>query len=360
MNYKDYVGLKLQNFSKADFENLNQMNFASDSTGYMRRVTKDLKPKEENKEPPKRPNKFSQKTPDKPKPPSETQQALANASKSALAGLSKQQSSSSSFKSFDPNASSNKSNSTQQTSKNNQATTSPSKSSSNSPASSSSTANSQSSSSASSKQSSSSQSTSNETKTVKNWYGKNVEFEKRDGKWYRSGTNEEVSKTGKWKSYFDEKSGVKNVKRTSGKSYNPNGKVTAELQSIDTQNDTYVDKLGNVVHTTKSDAEMRNQANKSGLRKVDEVNKTSQKTDTNKTTQPANNGTQDKKYDKDGKPILDVSNQHANYQRYSDKYLDMLLKEGRIEKSEYDKEMAIRKKRNNDIKELASRMSTLY
>lgn len=304
MNYKDYVGLKLQNFSKADFENLNQMNFASDTTGYMQRVTKDLEPKKVNK--PVNPFKH--------KPSSENQQTSSSA-----------------------NTQSN-----QQTS-NNQATTSPSKSQDNTNTQTNSNSNQQTKSTATNKPTNTTNTTSNpptEKKTVKNWYGSNVDFEKRDGKWYRSGTNEEVSKTGKWKSYFDEKSGVKNVRNTSGKSTAPKSKVRKPEKATEStaESKRRFDVLGNAVSVSDKEAEAHNKVNPTKLM-TDQERKNLAKKSNTQTTQ---SNTQDKKYDKNGKPILDISNQHANYSKYDKKYLDMLLEEGRLDKAEYDRIMKLK------------------
>jgi len=283
MKYSDYVNLKLQNFSKDELTNfsINQINFG-DTTGYIPRESENLNKKRSGDR--RRQNNLG------PKPMNETQKALSSASKSAVDSLSKQQSSSSKSNSFDEKASlksttpnqqknSNVSTNKATSQQNKQSTTQTSGTKSESKPESKSevkTETKQAETSPSTtvttqpKQDTPKESTTTETnktesatsndndkveesRTVKNWHGANVEFEKRGGKWYRKGTQEEVTKDGKWRSYFDEKNGVKDVRpgnqnKGTNSGTNTGAKKVATKQStgksnVDTKNVTLDPKL---------------------------------------------------------------------------------------------------------------------
>lgn len=273
MKYSDYVKLKLQNFSRNELTNfsISQINFGN-TTGYLKRIAKN--PSEQNsqdkpktQEPPKKqeqPKKtestkpqVATKTSESPKTQSNPQQSdtnktLSDISKNAVSGLDKQLSSSSKSGSFDEKAvmaeqtkkvaqpSQNNQQNQQQTQapqQNNKTETKKAETSPSTPQS----------------QSPTKDNKVESTRTVKNWNGDDVEFEKRGGKWYRKGTQEEVGKTGKWRSYFDEKNGVKDV-RPNNKS--ANGTNTGTNTNTSTSNKTKT--AGNKQAKGKSNVDVKN------------------------------------------------------------------------------------------------------
>lgn len=346
MNYADYINLKLQNFSREDLINFS-INFARDTTGYIKdRPDNSQKKSQQNN------NGYQQR---KTNAISDTTKQLNDASKKAISGLDSQLSDSAKKNSFDPNKASQTkpAGSVESTKENKQAGTSPS----NQQPSTQSTTQ-------------SNQNSSAEKATKKNYYGKDVDFEKRDGKWYRAGTNEVVDKTGKWRSYYDEKNGLKDAPqggtKTSARSSkpksmkqvgadkgnNPNAgkmpgfskqrsirKVETNILPENGKENTYVDKLGNVVKTTEKNVNNLNKEN--GPNKFEDANKVQERAkqvEEKKSQSNAQSSTQNNQQSKKG-PI-DVSNTSLDaLKELSSETLKKYLDEGKIDKATYDKAM---------------------